>query len=88
MQRCILLFWSAFSSHFHKLCMMVTIHSTLLLNPETFWFQTMKRTRNPLWNEEFQFMLEEPPLEEKIHVEVLSKRGRISFLSKVHIIVP
>jgi Ca2+-dependent lipid-binding protein len=42
----------------------------------------MRRTRNPLWNEEFQFMLEEPPLNEKIHVEVLSKRGLISFLSK------
>ncbi|PON67979.1 Synaptotagmin-like mitochondrial-lipid-binding domain containing protein [Trema orientale] len=44
--------------------------------------KTIKRTRNPLWNEEFQFMLEEPPLNEKIHVEVMSKRGLISFMSK------
>lgn len=42
----------------------------------------IKRTRNPLWNEEFQFMLEEPPSDEKIHVEVFSKRSGISFLSK------
>lgn len=42
----------------------------------------IKRTRNPLWNEEFQFMLEEPPSDEKIHVEVFSKRSSISFLSK------
>ncbi|EXB61824.1 Extended synaptotagmin-2 [Morus notabilis] len=42
----------------------------------------IKRTRNPLWNDEFQFMLEEPPLHERIYVEVFSKRSRISFLSK------
>ncbi|XP_061347058.1 synaptotagmin-3 [Gastrolobium bilobum] len=42
----------------------------------------MKKTRHPLWNEEFQFMLEEPPLHEKIHIEVMSKRKRLSFLSK------
>ncbi|GMN51059.1 hypothetical protein TIFTF001_020213 [Ficus carica] len=42
----------------------------------------IKRTRHPLWNEEFQFMLEEPPSDEKIHVEVFSKRSGISFLSK------
>ncbi|KAF3433948.1 hypothetical protein FNV43_RR25051 [Rhamnella rubrinervis] len=42
----------------------------------------MKRTRDPLWNEEFQFMLEEPPLHEKIHIEVLSKRSVFHFLSK------
>ncbi|KAK7270330.1 hypothetical protein RIF29_23396 [Crotalaria pallida] len=42
----------------------------------------MKKTRHPRWNEEFQFMLEEPPLHEKIHIEVLSKRKTFSFLSK------
>ncbi|KAI4351406.1 hypothetical protein L6164_005775 [Bauhinia variegata] len=42
----------------------------------------IKKTRNPRWNEEFQFMLEEPPLNEKIHIEVMSKRSKISFLSK------
>ncbi|KAL0322323.1 UNVERIFIED_CONTAM: Synaptotagmin-3 [Sesamum calycinum] len=42
----------------------------------------MKKTRNPLWNEEFQFLLEEPPLQEKIHIKVMSKRTNISFHSK------
>ncbi|GAU15858.1 hypothetical protein TSUD_40790 [Trifolium subterraneum] len=44
--------------------------------------EMMKKTRQPRWNEEFQFMLEEPPLHEKIHIEVLSKRKNFSFLSK------
>ncbi|KAL0402297.1 UNVERIFIED_CONTAM: Synaptotagmin-3 [Sesamum latifolium] len=42
----------------------------------------MKKTRNPLWNEEFQFLLEEPPLQEKIHIKVMSKRTSIAFHSK------
>ncbi|KAK7343857.1 hypothetical protein VNO77_12937 [Canavalia gladiata] len=42
----------------------------------------MKKTRHPRWNEEFQFMLEEPPQHEKIHIEVMSKRKNFSFLSK------
>ncbi|EXB61826.1 Double C2-like domain-containing protein beta [Morus notabilis] len=42
----------------------------------------MKKARDPIWNEEFQFMLEEPPLHEKIHIEVLSKRTGIRLRSK------
>ncbi|KAG4910741.1 hypothetical protein JHK87_056857 [Glycine soja] len=42
----------------------------------------MKKTRHPRWNEEFQFMLEEPPQHEKIHIEVMSKRKNFSFLPK------
>ncbi|KAA8539302.1 hypothetical protein F0562_025994 [Nyssa sinensis] len=42
----------------------------------------MRRTRDPLWNEEFQFMLEEPPVSQKIHIEVLSKRTGIGLRSK------
>ncbi|XP_077252884.1 synaptotagmin-3-like isoform X2 [Tasmannia lanceolata] len=34
----------------------------------------IKKSRDPRWNEEFQFMLEEAPLDEKIHIEVMSKR--------------
>ena len=45
--------------------------------------QMLKKTRHPRWNEEFQFMLEEPPLHEKIDIEVMSKRKTFSFLSKV-----
>ncbi|CAL5343473.1 unnamed protein product [Camellia sinensis] len=44
--------------------------------------KVIKKTRDPLWNEEFQFMLEEPPVSDRIHIEVLSKRSRISFRSK------
>ncbi|KAJ0047097.1 hypothetical protein Pint_06025 [Pistacia integerrima] len=39
----------------------------------------IKKNRNPLWNEEFQFMLEEAPLHEKIHIEVMSKRTGFRF---------
>ncbi|XP_031383535.1 synaptotagmin-3 isoform X2 [Punica granatum] len=42
----------------------------------------IRKTRRPFWNEEFQFMLDEPPLKEKIHIEVMSKRSGISFRSK------
>ncbi|XP_031257453.1 synaptotagmin-3-like isoform X1 [Pistacia vera] len=39
----------------------------------------IKKNRNPLWNEEFQFMLEDAPLHEKIHIEVMSKRTGFRF---------
>ncbi|XP_016454561.1 synaptotagmin-3 isoform X1 [Nicotiana tabacum] len=42
----------------------------------------VKKTRDPQWCEEFHFMLEDPPVHEKIHLEVLSKRNGISFRSK------
>lgn len=42
----------------------------------------IKKTRDPSWNEEFPFMLEEPPIREKIHIEVMSKRTVFSFLQK------
>ncbi|KAJ1398443.1 Synaptotagmin-like mitochondrial-lipid-binding domain [Sesbania bispinosa] len=36
------------------------------------------KTRNPSWNEEFQFLLEEAPVKDKIHIEVMSKRRGFS----------
>lgn len=45
--------------------------------------KTIKKTRDPQWGEEFQFMLEEPPVNEKIHVQVMSKRTSFGFRSKV-----
>uniref|UniRef100_A0A5B7BMN6 Putative synaptotagmin-3 isoform X1 n=1 Tax=Davidia involucrata TaxID=16924 RepID=A0A5B7BMN6_DAVIN len=42
----------------------------------------LKKTRDPSWNEEFQFMLEEAPLKDKIHIEVMSKRRCIGFRSR------
>lgn len=43
----------------------------------------IRRTRDPLWNEEFQFMLDEPPVSDRIHIEVMSKRTGVGFRSKV-----
>ncbi|XP_022745863.1 synaptotagmin-3-like isoform X2 [Durio zibethinus] len=57
-------------------------YAVVLFRGETKKTKMIKRTRDPLWNEEFQFMLEEPPLNEKIHIEVISKRTGISFRSK------
>ncbi|XP_052172033.1 synaptotagmin-3 [Diospyros lotus] len=44
--------------------------------------KVIKKTRDPVWNEEFQFMLEEPPLKEKIRIEVMSKRKGFGFRPK------
>ncbi|XP_052620569.1 synaptotagmin-3 isoform X2 [Lactuca sativa] len=41
--------------------------------------KVLKKTRNPSWNEDFQFMLDEAPLEEAIHIEVISKRKNRAF---------
>ncbi|KAI4384403.1 hypothetical protein MLD38_002567 [Melastoma candidum] len=43
--------------------------------------KVIKKSRDPLWNEEFQFMLDEPPLHDKIRVEVISKRSSLSSLT-------
>ncbi|KAJ6357950.1 hypothetical protein OIU78_005727 [Salix suchowensis] len=42
----------------------------------------IRRTRDPRWNEEFQFTLDKPPLHELIRIEVMSKRTSFSFRSK------
>lgn len=42
----------------------------------------IKKTRDPRWNEEFQFTLDQPPLHELIRIEVMSKRTSFSFRSK------
>lgn len=44
--------------------------------------KVIKKTRDPKWNEEFQFMLEEPPIHDKIHIQIMSKRTRMSFYAK------
>ncbi|KAG8380511.1 hypothetical protein BUALT_Bualt06G0023300 [Buddleja alternifolia] len=54
----------------------------VIFRGETKKSKMMRRTRNPLWNEEFQFLLEEAPLQEKIHIQVMSKRTSVSFHSK------
>ena len=42
----------------------------------------IRKTRDPRWNEEFQFTLEKPPLKEKICFQVISKRRAFIFRSK------
>ncbi|GAA0144047.1 hypothetical protein Leryth_009752 [Lithospermum erythrorhizon] len=44
--------------------------------------KSIRRNRNPRWDEEFQFMLEEPLLHEKIRIEVKSKRTGFGFRPK------
>ncbi|KAJ6428958.1 hypothetical protein OIU84_020571 [Salix udensis] len=44
--------------------------------------KTIKKTRDPRWNEEFQFPLVQPPVHELIRIEVRSTRTSFSFRSK------
>ncbi|MFS8000847.1 putative C2 domain-containing protein [Helianthus anomalus] len=40
----------------------------------------MKKNRDPRWEEEFTFTLEEPPTNEKIHLEVVSTSKRMGLI--------
>ncbi|XVF44874.1 hypothetical protein PTKIN_Ptkin02bG0158400 [Pterospermum kingtungense] len=40
----------------------------------------VKKNRDPRWEEEFTFMLDETPINDKLHVEVLSSSSRIGLL--------
>ncbi|MBA0813699.1 hypothetical protein Gohar_027527 [Gossypium harknessii] len=60
-------------------------YAVVFFRGETKRTKMIKRTRDPIWNEEFHYMLEEPPLNEKIHIEVMSKRTGFSFRSKEHL---
>ncbi|XP_051114011.1 synaptotagmin-3-like isoform X2 [Andrographis paniculata] len=44
--------------------------------------KTIKKTRDPIWSEEFQFVLDEAPANDQIHVEVKSKKRWLGFMSK------
>ena len=47
--------------------------------------QHVKKNRDPRWEEEFHFMLDEPPTNDKMHVEVQSVSSKIGLLHpKVH----
>lgn len=39
--------------------------------------KVVKKNRDPRWEEEFQFVLEEPPVNDRIHVEVVSTSKRM-----------
>lgn len=38
--------------------------------------KTIKKNRDPRWDEKFQFVLEEPPINDKMHIEVFSSSSR------------
>lgn len=40
----------------------------------------VKKNRDPRWEEEFSYVLEEPPVNDKLHVEVISTSTRIGLL--------
>ncbi|CAM8959627.1 unnamed protein product [Rhodiola kirilowii] len=44
--------------------------------------KVIKKSRHPCWNEDFEFVLEEAPTDEKIHIEVISRGRRFSFHRK------
>ncbi|CAN1307647.1 SYT1 [Linum perenne] len=52
----------------------------------------IKKSRDPRWDEEFQFMLDEPPTNEKLHVEITSSSKRMGMLhpkeSLGYIVIP
>ncbi|XP_078175106.1 synaptotagmin-2-like [Carex rostrata] len=54
----------------------------LLLKGEERKTKHIKKNRDPRWDEEFQFMCEEPPIHDKLHVEVISRPSSIGIHSK------
>ncbi|CAL5383442.1 unnamed protein product [Camellia sinensis] len=52
----------------------------LLFRGEEKRTKPIKKNRDPRWEEEFQFMLEEPPTNDRIHVEVVSTSSRMGLL--------
>ncbi|KAL0426406.1 UNVERIFIED_CONTAM: Synaptotagmin-3 [Sesamum latifolium] len=61
----------------------VSPYATILFRGEQKKTKSIKNTRNPVWNEEFQFVLDEAPVKDKIHIEVIGKRRRrLGFMTK------
>ncbi|KAK4432450.1 Synaptotagmin-3 [Sesamum alatum] len=61
----------------------VSPYATILFRGDQRKTKPIKNTRNPLWNEEFQFVLDEAPVKDKIHIEVIGKRRRcLGFMTK------
>ncbi|MBA0720539.1 hypothetical protein Golax_008154 [Gossypium laxum] len=55
-------------------------HVRLLFKGEERKTKRIKKNRDPRWDEEFQFRLEEPPTNDRLHVEVYSTSSRIGLL--------
>ncbi|KAK4794057.1 hypothetical protein SAY86_012051 [Trapa natans] len=52
----------------------------LLFRGEEKKTKTVKKNRRPRWDTEFQFMLDEPPTNDRIHLEVVSSSSRLGLL--------
>lgn len=52
----------------------------LLFRGEEKRTKTVKKSRDPRWEEEFQFTLDEPPTNDRVHVEVISTSKRMGLL--------
>ncbi|KAF4366818.1 hypothetical protein F8388_013883 [Cannabis sativa] len=55
-------------------------HVRLLFRGEEKRTKPMKKNRDPRWDEEFQFMVDEPPTNDKLHIEVVSTSSRMGLL--------
>ncbi|EOY15072.1 Calcium-dependent lipid-binding (CaLB domain) family protein isoform 2 [Theobroma cacao] len=55
-------------------------HARLLFRGEERKTKRVKKSRDPRWEDEFQFMVDEPPTNDKVHVEVFSTSSRIGLL--------
>ncbi|CAN7034954.1 hypothetical protein IGI04_032234 [Brassica rapa subsp. trilocularis] len=52
----------------------------LLFRGEERKTKRVKKNREPRWNEDFQFPLDEPPINDKLHVEVISTSSRMGLI--------
>ncbi|KAJ3678506.1 hypothetical protein LUZ60_002309 [Juncus effusus] len=57
-------------------------YAEVLFRGDTKKTKVIKKSRDPRWDEEFQFILEEPPTDEKIHIEVMSRKTGFSLQTK------
>ncbi|KAH8515118.1 hypothetical protein H0E87_003827 [Populus deltoides] len=55
-------------------------YARLLFKGEEKRTKQVKKSRDPRWEEEFQFVLEEAPTNERLHVEVVSSSSRMGLL--------
>lgn len=55
-------------------------YARLLFRGEEKKTKHVKKNRDPRWEEEFQFMLEEPPTNDRLHLEVVSASSRMGIL--------
>ncbi|KAF7829559.1 synaptotagmin-2-like isoform X1 [Senna tora] len=55
-------------------------YARLIFKGEERRTKRVKKNRDPRWEEAFEFMLEEPPINERLHVEVHSASSKLEYL--------